>query len=273
MPRYLLPATLLVGLLFPAPLRAQGMEDSFKTEFSRAVNLQNTRQYSAAEQSFLEALKDAERLGPDEPRVGTTLNALAQVYIQEKKFTEAENSLKRAMTILTVSPGDGSIEMAELNYTYGLLMFESGRAVLGLPYLQRTLATDEAVIGEASPVTAQTLCLLGDAYRVTKSYGDAERYLKRCADVREGDHGMQNPGLADALHSLALTYQAEGKLAQAEPRFTLAEKIRENTLGITSPLLAQTMEDHAAVLKAMGRDAAAARLLKMSAAIRRNKKN
>ena len=92
------------------------------------------------------------------------------------------------------------------------------------------------MLGESSLKTATVLCMIGDAYRFQKSYGEAEAPLRRCADIRESDGGVQNPELADALHSLALSYEGEGKYALAEPRFRLAEKIREGTLGIMSPL-------------------------------------
>jgi tetratricopeptide (TPR) repeat protein len=262
----------LLVLIFALALAgaAQNAEEAFSGDFRRAVNLLSEQKYAAAEQAFLQAVKGAERFGLDDGRVGTTLNGLAQAYIGQKKFSEAEAACRRALPIVEDEYGDGSLELAELNFTFGRLWFEQGRTEAALPYLQRTMVTYEDSFGDANPKTAQVLCLIGDTYRASKNFQEAEGPLRKCADIFEKELGLQSAELAEAQHSLALTFQGEGKYAMADARFTLAEKIREGTLGITSPLLAQTMEDHAELLKQMGRTREAARLKTISAAIRRN---
>jgi len=149
---------------------------------------------------------------------------------------------------------------------------EQGQSAAAIPYLHKSLSTYDSMLGASSIKTAGVLCMLGDAYRLSKDFKQAEGPLRRCADIRETDGGVQNAELAAALHSLALTFEGQGKYALAEPRFSLAEKIEENTLGITSPELAETLEDHAALLKQLGRDKEAEHLITLSSAIRRSEK-
>jgi tetratricopeptide (TPR) repeat protein len=268
-------AAVLATLFLASVTHAQDVdvEEKWKTLFMQALYAAGANDYPKAEQIFLSALKEAERFGSDDARVGTTINSLGLVYRSERKYSEAEVAYRRALTILAKDYGDDSIDVANVNFNIATVMFDQGHQSSAMPFLQRTLTTYESMLGTQSLKTATVFCMIGDAYRLDKDPKQAEGPLRQCADIRESEGGMENSELADALHSLALVYQFEGKYALAEPRFTLAEKIREKTLGITSPLLAQTMEDHASLLKQMGRDKEAARLTTIASAIRRTEKN
>ena len=274
MMRNLATGAVVAALLFSSVTHAQDVdvEEKWKTLFMQALHAAGANDYSKAEQTFLAALKEAERFGADDARVGTTVNSLGLVYRSEKKYGEAEAAYRRALAILEKAYGDDSIDVANVNFNIATVMFDQGHQSSAMPFLQRTLGTYENMLGAQSLKTAAVFCMIGDAYRLDKELKQAEGPLRQCADIRESEGGMENAELADALHSLALVYQFEGKYALAEPRFTLAEKIREKTLGITSPLLAQTMEDHASLLKQMGRDKEATRLSTIAAAIRRTEK-
>ncbi len=259
----------LAGFVLAPAARAQDdVEEKWKTLFMVALQSASTNDYAKSEQIFLAALKEAERFGADDARVGTTINSLGLIYRSERKYSEAEAAYRRALTILEKAYGDDSTDVANVNFNIATVMFDQGHQAGAMPYLQRTLSTYESMLGAGSLKTGAVLCMIGDSYRLDKDMKQAEAPLKQCADIRESEGGMENAELADALHSLALVLQGEGKYALAEPRFTLAEKIREKTLGITSPLLAQTMEDHASLLKQMGRDKEADRLSTMAKAIR-----
>jgi Tfp pilus assembly protein PilF len=251
----------------------QEAEEAWKGLLTRALNEDNSHEYTRAEQTFLQALHEAERFGSDDSRVATTQTSLGLNYRHQKKFAEAENAFRKALAIVEMQSEAESPEVADAEVNVATAMVEQGHQAAAMSLILKSIGIYESALGGFHQKTAGALCLQGDAFRQSKNYADAERPLRRCADIRESNGGMQDSEFADALHSLALVYMGEGKLALAEPRFTLAEKIREKNLGITSPLLAQTMEDHAILLKKLGRDQEAARLNKMAAAIlRRGKK-
>jgi tetratricopeptide (TPR) repeat protein len=251
----------------------QEAEEMWKGLLTRALNEDNAHEYARAEQTFLQALHEAERFGSDDSRVATTLTSLGLNYRHQKKYVEAESSFRKALAIVEMQSEADSAEVADADLNVAAAMVDQGHQAAAMSLILKTIGIYESALGGFHQKTAGALCLQGDAFRQSKNYADAERPLRRCADIRESNGGMQDGEFADALHSLALVYMGEGKLALAEPRFTLAEKIREKNLGITSPLLAQTMEDHAILLKKLGRDQEAARLNKMAAAIlRRGKK-
>jgi tetratricopeptide (TPR) repeat protein len=262
---------LSVLILAPAA-KAQEAEDPWRNLVTQGQHAAADNEYAMAELSFLKAVREAERFGADDWRVGTTLESLGRVYTAEKKFSEAESACRRALEISEKTSGADSEDVANVTFDIANLMFEAGRQTEALTWARKALSDYENATGGTSVQTAAALCLLGDSLRSMKNFIDAEDPLRRCADIREKDGGIDSIELADALHSLALTYAGERKYALAETRFKLVEKIRENKLGLTSPLLARTMEDHAALLRVMGREKEAERLMVLSAAIRRNEK-
>jgi tetratricopeptide (TPR) repeat protein len=256
-----------------APTPAADPEEAWKLLITDALNAATSGNYPKSEQELQQAVQSAARFGPEDGRLGTTVNTLGLVYRAEKKYPDAERAYLRALDVLEKAYGPGSIDVANVNFNIANVMFDQGRQSMALPYIQKALPVYQRLLGPDNLKTAALLCMTGDIHRLEKNYAAAEGPLRRCADIRESKGGLQDPELAGALHSLALVYVGLGRYALADQRFTLAEKIREKTLGITSPLLAQTMEDHAAVLKQLGRDRDAERLDKMAQAIRTSQKN
>ncbi len=250
-PRHVIFVALAVLTAGPAAT-AQSGDGLWRNDVVQALSAAGDHDYPRAEQAFVRALKEAERFGPDDTRVGTTLNSLGLVYRAEKKYSEAESAYRRALVIMNAAYG-ASVDVGNVNFNIASVMFDQGHQVEALPNLRTTLGIYERFLGSASLKTAAALCMEGDAYRMMQRFAESEDALRRCADIREKDSGLEDATVADALHSLSLTLIAGGKFSAAEPRLKLAEKIREKTLGITSPLLAQTMEDHASVLKELGR--------------------
>jgi tetratricopeptide (TPR) repeat protein len=266
--RYFAAGALLAVLTVVPPANAQGNEGLWKNLVAEGLRDAGANDYPKAEQALLGALREAERFGREDPRVGSTLNSLGLVYRAEKKFSDAERVYRRALGIMQATYGE-SIDVGNVNFNIANAMFDQGHQAEALPHIRRALEIYERLLGQASLKTAAVLCMQGEVYRLTKRFPEAEAAFRRCADVRELDSGLENSEVADAIYGLAMSYVAEGKFRAAEPRLKLAEKIREKTIGITSPLLAQTMEDHAMVLKALGRDLEAQKLTLISAAIRR----
>jgi tetratricopeptide (TPR) repeat protein len=264
-------ASAAIAVLIAVPTATGQNEGQWKGSVLVALNAAAAQDYPRAEQGLLKAVREAESFGPNDIRVGSTLNSLGLVYRAEKKFSEAEAAYRRALVIMEAAYGE-SIDVANVNFNISGVMFDLGHQADALPNVRKALAIYEKLLGDSSLKTAAALCMEGDAYRIMKRYPEAETSLRRCADIREMDAGLESNELADALYSLALTLIGEGKFSAAEPRLAIAERIREKTLGITNALLARTMEDHAAVLKELGRDKQAEKLTTIAAAIRRSQK-
>ncbi|MES1260613.1 MAG: tetratricopeptide repeat protein [Acidobacteriota bacterium] len=259
----------LVVAAAAAGAHAQDAATAWQDLYLRAQRAAGAHDYAAAEQAFQQALHEAERFGRNDSRVASTLNGLGLVYKDAKRYPEADTALRRALEILEGGATAGSVDVADITFTLASVLVEQGRQQAAIPLFGQSLSIYEQVTGGQSVKSASAHCAIGEAYLALKAWSDAERPLKRCADLREADGGVLSPALGDALYNLALVYEKEGRYALAEPRYRLAEKIRESTLGITSPAFAQALEAHAALLKLMGRDKEAARDETLAAAIRR----
>lgn len=258
----------IVPGVFPA--LAQDVEESWKSLVMQGLYYAGENQFSKAETTFRQAVHEAERFGPADARVGTTLNSMGLVYKAEKKFGEAEAAYQKALAILDKAYGQDTIDVANVNFNIATVMMDQQRHAAAMPYLQKTLQSYETLLGGTSVKTASVLCMMGESYRSTKNYAEAAKSYKRCADIREADGGIQNPELAEALRGAALAYTAQGRYLPAESNFKLAEKIVENTSGISSPQLAGTLDDHVAMLKLEGgRERDVERLSKLAESIRR----
>jgi tetratricopeptide (TPR) repeat protein len=268
-PRHVLLTSAVIIICVVTPIARAQDEGPWKALVLQALDAAGKNDYAKAEQSFLKALREAEAFGPQDSRVGTTLNSLGLVYRAEHKYSEAEGAYRRGLAIIEHTYPN-SIDVANVNFNIATIMFDEGHEAGALPTIERALSIYEKLLGPASLKTAATLCLQGDAYRLTRRYAEAEGPLRRCAEIREKDSGLSNAELADAIQSLARVFAAEGKASAAEARYKLVEKIRETTAGITSPLLAEAMEEHAAILKSMARDQEAEKLTAMAAVIRKN---
>ncbi len=194
----------LIFIIAASSARGQTADEQWKGLVMQALYAASSNDYAKAEQTFLRAMHEAERFGAEDARVGTTLNSLGLVYRAEKKYADAKSAYRRALAILEKSYGDGSIDVANINFNIATVMFDQNHLQTALPYAQKALISYEALLGGQSLKTAAALCMVGDSFRAVKSYTEAEGPLRRCADIRESDGGLQNPDLAEAQHSLAL---------------------------------------------------------------------
>ena len=79
--------------------------------------------YSDAVNSFQAAVKEAEAFGPQDPRLATSLNNLAELYRLQGKFVDAEPLYKRSLAIREKSLGPEHPRVAgSLNNLAGLVV-------------------------------------------------------------------------------------------------------------------------------------------------------
>src|SRR6266576_2549936 len=70
------------------------------------------RQYVASENFLQAALRQAEKFGPDDLRVATTLNDLGLLYRAESKFKQAESLYRRSLAIREKKLGSSDAAVA-----------------------------------------------------------------------------------------------------------------------------------------------------------------
>jgi tetratricopeptide (TPR) repeat protein len=78
--------------------------------------------YADAEEAFLSALKEAEKFGPQDTRLVTSLNNLAVLYANQGKYAQAEPLHKRALAINEKTLGPEHPDVAQSLENYATLL-------------------------------------------------------------------------------------------------------------------------------------------------------
>ncbi len=223
--------------------------------------------YAQAEAAFVAAVRELELIGPNDPRLGPTINSLGLVYRAENKLPDAEKAFRRAAEFIDKGGNPASIDVANSNLNVGSVLVAEGKYNLAEPFLQRALKIYQKQLGDKSPKTATVEAQMGEMYRNLHD-GQAESMLKKALDVQETARGIDDPDVATTVNSLAELYAGQGQNEKAEPLFKLVMSIRESTAGMDSPEFAAAVERYALILEKTGHYQEAERHKKLASAVR-----
>jgi len=113
--------------------------------------------YFDAVNSFQAAVKEGEAFGPQDPRLATSLNNLAELYRLLGKFVDAEPLYKRSLAIREKALGPAHPDVAiSLNNLAGLY-HQQGKYNKAEPLYKRSLAIWEKALGPKHPHVATSL--------------------------------------------------------------------------------------------------------------------
>nr|XP_003222256.1 PREDICTED: nephrocystin-3 [Anolis carolinensis] len=231
-------------------------------------------------------------LDPDHPRVAQSLHQLAGVYMQWKKFGNAEQLYKQALEISESAYGTEHLRVArELDALATLyqkqnkyeqaehLRKKSFRiqqkaarrkgSLYGFALLrQRTLQLEELTLGKDTSDNARTLNELGVLYYLQNNLETAELFLKRSLEMRERVLGPEHPDCAQSLNNLAALNNEKKNYEKAEELYERALNIRRQALAPDHPSLAYTVKHLAVLYKKLGKLDKAVPLYELAVEIR-----
>ena len=120
---------LLVGFLGLAFLPTAACQRTrWESKNAEGVKALQEGRYADAEKLFLAALEKAEGFGPQDPRLATSLNNLAELYRTQGKYAKAEPLHKRVLTIKEKTLRTEHPDVAQSLENYAALLRETGRA-------------------------------------------------------------------------------------------------------------------------------------------------
>ncbi|KAF2983881.1 hypothetical protein EK904_005240 [Melospiza melodia maxima] len=231
-------------------------------------------------------------LDPDHPRVAQSLHQLAGVYVQWKKFGNAEQLYKQALEIsenaygaehprvareldalATLYQKQNKYEQAEqLRKKSFKIRQKAARqkgSLCGFALLrQRALQLEELTLGKDTSDNARTLNELGVLYYLQNNLETAELFLKRSLEMRERVLGSDHPDCAQSLNNLAALYNEKKHYDKAEELYEKALDIRRRALAPDHPSLAYTVKHLAVLYKKMGKLDKAVPLYELAVEIR-----
>ncbi len=184
----------LVGLvrlgLWPAYPSAQG--DLWETYMAAATKAYQQGNYPEAEKQLEAAVKEAEGFGPQDPRLATSLNNLAEVYRLEGRYGKAESLLKRGLAIREKALGPEHPDVAGSLNNLAALYDDQGKYAEAEPLVKRALAIAEKALGPDHPHVATALENYAALLRKTGRTTEAAKLEARAEAIR-AKHAKENP--------------------------------------------------------------------------------
>ncbi|XP_036287354.1 nephrocystin-3 isoform X5 [Pipistrellus kuhlii] len=231
-------------------------------------------------------------LDPDHPRVAQSLHQLASVYVQWKKFGNAEQLYKQALEIsenaygtdhphiarelealATLYQKQNKYEQAEhfrkISFKIRQKAIRRKGNLYGFALLRRrALQLEELTSGKDTPDNARTLNELGVLYYLQNNLETADQFLKRSLEMRERVLGPDHPDCAQSLNNLAALCNEMKQYDKAEELYERALDIRRRALAPDHPSLAYTVKHLAILYKKMGKLDKAVPLYELAVEIR-----
>ncbi|XP_074261560.1 nephrocystin-3 isoform X4 [Saimiri boliviensis] len=231
-------------------------------------------------------------LDPDHPRVAQSLHQLASVYVQWKKFGNAEQLYKQALEIsenaygadhpytarelealATLYQKQNKYEQADhfrkKSFKIRQKAIKKKGNLYGFALLRRrALQLEELTLGKDTPDNARTLNELGVLYYLQNNLETADQFLKRSLEMRERVLGPDHPDCAQSLNNLAALCNEKKQYDKAEELYERALDIRRRALAPDHPSLAYTVKHLAILYKKMGKLDKAVPLYELTVEIR-----
>jgi serine/threonine-protein kinase len=184
-------------------------------------------------------------LGSEHPDIAATLVAIGLLRVDQARFEEAEQYIRRglAMATATLRPGDAGIITATA--ALGRVLQERGSYAEAIPVLRDVVRMNEAAHASRGEIAA-SISALADAHFYA-GHRDVSDSLNRIvlADY-ERIYGKRHPLVSDILVNLGATEQERGN-------YTSAERYNREALSITREYYGPTHFESAAKLTLLGR--------------------
>lgn len=194
------------------------------------LTLERRGDLSGAEPILRRALQLRERsLGPDHIQVAHALVNLSAMLHLARRDEEAEELVRRALSIAEKSGNARSV--AEALNSLGLTLLDMGDPARAEPVLRRAAALFEQSEGAGSLDAAKAINNLAMAYSAERDYPKAEIELRRALPLYEKNLGPSHAGLIGPLNNLFTVLAAQKRYEEGEPylRRALDLASRENS--------------------------------------------
>jgi DNA-binding NarL/FixJ family response regulator len=162
------------------------------------------------------------------------LETLAGVYMQEKKYDEAEALFHGAVALAEKSYGKDSNEVATVSTKLADLYVSRQKSAAAEKLYLRALEIRFQTLGQEHVEVAASLENLATLFKMGGGYSEAERFYLWAIRIREKLGPEKDEALAATFSRLARVYRDMGRESEAEQMENRASNIREDLLSKTT---------------------------------------
>jgi len=194
--------------------------------------------YAESRQSYLQALAEAEKFGPDDRRLAATLNNLAALLFDYGDYAQAEPLFRRALGIFERLASPGDADTANVLNNLAALVARDGRLDDAQGMYERALA----ILAKRSPDAPESGAILNNLADVARRQGRdaeaAELYRRSVAAwKKQGAEGQA----ALPMGNLASLYFVSGRYDEAQQLLEQCLEAQIRLLGPDHPRMANNM--------------------------------
>jgi tetratricopeptide (TPR) repeat protein len=203
-------------------------------EGTKAVN---EHKAAEAEHFYLEALRQANAFGEQDPRLTATLRELADLYMLKRDLLKAEPLYNRELRILE-GMGQNYPNVAHDLLFLGKIYFAKGDYARSDAFSRRALAIDDKFLVLNAAEKCILFSLLAQNSRKLHNFEDAEAFYDKELAAKHLVN-PEDPELASELLSVAENYKDENKHQQSELCYRKVAELWEKKFGSGYPELAK----------------------------------
>ncbi|WP_414590159.1 tetratricopeptide repeat protein, partial [Scytonema sp. PCC 10023] len=182
-------------------------------------------------------------LGEQHPDVAQSLNALAALYQNQGRYTQAEPLFRQALEMRKRLLGQQHPDVATSLNDLAALYQKQGRYSEAEPLHRQALEMTKRLLGEQHPSVATSLNNLAALYGSQGRYTEAEPLYRQALEMTKRLLGEQHPSVASSLNNLALLYESQGRYSEAEPLYRQALEMTKRLLGEQHLLVATSLNN------------------------------
>jgi tetratricopeptide (TPR) repeat protein len=232
---------------------------SWETYLDHALQLQKEGHYRDAEEAYASAMREAERLGLDDPAVARVYMNLGRLRNLQHDYSAARMAFERSLRIAEKAFGQDYFA-AGLIMNIAITYQQQGQYGAAEPLYRRALCILESTPGPAHPYTAVAETAMAKLLLIQHRNTEAEALLNKAVAVFESSHEPDDQNLSIALVCLAEAYRTDGRYAKAEPLYRRALAIVEGRPTLRTDEISVGLTHFPPMLRRMKRKAEAREL-------------
>jgi serine/threonine-protein kinase len=195
--------------------------------------------FAEAEELLGRALAAREKsLGPKDPDVAESLEALGNVLADQGRYADARARLERAVAIREEALGPRHPRTASARNDLGMLLRDLGKPKEALAHFELALGVFEESLGAEHADVGRILNNIGLAHSDLNDNAGAEPFFRRALAIKEKALGPTHPSTALTLSNLGAVLVELGKGADARPLLERALEIQRASVAADHPNLA-----------------------------------
>lgn len=171
--------------------------------------------FSEAEDLLLTALDQTESLAPDDVRRATTRTTLADLYLAQARYGEAEVLYRQGLSVMELALDPDHLDLASHLVRMAEFYIDQGVYPEAEPLYERAVAIAEAALGRDHPDVGTALAGLASIHYTQGLLAEAEPLFERSLFILEATLEADDVRLADVLEEYAALLRVTDRGPQA----------------------------------------------------------